>query len=231
MIFARNWGTEGFCSNKNHVLDVGALRVLLPRVGASAPKATLLEFASTYRQSPLPAISYSPRYGTVVTFSLPSGESSPLQELVLSLDWGDTTPTVAGASVPSAAGVASSAPDRLEAERYLEHASTDQSKGRTLALQNSISQRAATQPSNSTRGGLPLSVPVSTVQSFDALPPPSPLAQSEARIKPSAIQQSKERGDAAALAALCAKYNNALPDREASVSASACSDAKKVLAK
>ncbi|HEV3057759.1 MAG TPA: hypothetical protein VGY48_05900 [Vicinamibacterales bacterium] len=231
MIFARNWGTEGFCSNKNHVLDVGALRVMIPRIGAAAPKATILEFASTYRQAPVPTIEYHASYGVVVTFLLPPGKTSPLQELVLSLDWGEQSPAIAGTpgSSPSQPPKANAQP--ADADLYLKRAATDLDKGPRIELQNSVSVTAATHRSNELRTGFPQQVPVTTVTSFAPIPPPFAITSNQPRIDLGAINQSKTRGDAAALAALCERYKDVLPDRDLSASAAVCNDARKTLAK
>jgi len=94
-IIARNWGTEGFCSSKNHFLDApnNVLRVRLPAPSTMPPTATPLEFAASAPGTPQPVVEFLAGTGTIVTIALPPPDAAGIVEFVVALDW-----TAAGAA-------------------------------------------------------------------------------------------------------------------------------------
>jgi hypothetical protein len=78
--FARNWGNEGFCSHRNHILDATTLAVRLPW----RPGATRVEvlnqpgdglILANVPDVPEPRVTWKAQEGVVVEFSLPRASS------------------------------------------------------------------------------------------------------------------------------------------------------------
>ena len=106
-IFARNWGTEGFCASRLHYLDLPgrALRLSLPGPAPAGAQrlasVTFLEYATLYpEETPDPVVEWDAAGGqAVLAFSLPEPDAHPLSELVVRLTWepaGEIAPGVAG---------------------------------------------------------------------------------------------------------------------------------------
>jgi hypothetical protein len=94
-IFARNWGTEGFCASRLHYLELPdhALRLSLPGPGPAGQQrltsAKFVEYATSYpAETPTPLIESDSVDGSaVLTVPLPSPDAHPLSELVVNLVW------------------------------------------------------------------------------------------------------------------------------------------------
>ena len=94
-VFARNWGTEGFCAHRLHYLDLPgrALRLSLPGPGApgahTLKSATFAQYATTYPdETPAPLVESNEADGSaVLTVVLPSPDAHPLSEILVTLAW------------------------------------------------------------------------------------------------------------------------------------------------
>jgi len=94
VMFVRNWGNEGFCSQDDHQMNFsdGKITMMLPRISKGTATVTSNEFAVTDGSGiAFPAIEQVTGEGTKVTFTLPPPEKHALAELELHLKWqGDT---------------------------------------------------------------------------------------------------------------------------------------------
>ena len=96
VMFVRNWGNEGFCSQYDHQMHFtdNKITMMLPRIskGTASVDVQQTEFAVTDGSGvPFPSIEHVTEEGTKITFTLPPPEKHALAELVLHLKWqGDT---------------------------------------------------------------------------------------------------------------------------------------------
>ena len=96
VMFVRNWGNEGFCSQYDHQIHFNGdkITLMLPRAtkGTVTVDAQKSEFAVTNGSGiAFPEIEQVAGEGTKVTFALPPPEKHALAELVLHLHWKDDT--------------------------------------------------------------------------------------------------------------------------------------------
>jgi hypothetical protein len=101
MIFARNWGNEGWCSHETHLANTTRLTILLPASLSGPPSLVSTEFASTSPQTPVPSVVFQPDRSIAVDFTLPSPQAAELVELVLHLKW-TGTPNAVRSQEPAA---------------------------------------------------------------------------------------------------------------------------------
>jgi hypothetical protein len=88
MLFARNWGGEGSCSENIHVLPApGQLHVLIPQRIATGFEVIESEFRATSQQIPDPVITFAPGEGALVTFGLSDPEEEGMIEGSLHVRW------------------------------------------------------------------------------------------------------------------------------------------------
>lgn len=226
VMFARNWGDEGFCSSANHQLLApdNMLRLMLPSRGAGPPRIVNAE--SEYARtdgSPLPHLDFESGAGVAVTFCLPEPASAAVSELVVVLDWSGSPPaTRAAPSAPPVVAsltrdeVAAALLERREGEGLLRQILGEARRappptpGREPAAATlmDLSARALTLPPTEAADARSL-----TIGTFDAQSRPCASARHARARGPDlpAVRESREREERAAVRRLCAAYGGRLP--------------------
>jgi hypothetical protein len=87
ILFARNWGNEGFCSRTTHLADTDHLTIALPGLSAGEPTITSVEVATANPNTEAPTVSVQNDHSVVVDFTLPAPSDAELVEFVMHLKW------------------------------------------------------------------------------------------------------------------------------------------------
>lgn len=87
ILFARNWGNEGFCSRMIHFADTTHLAMALPPLSAGEPTLVSTEWAASDANTPAPTLTLQNDRSIAVNFTLPAPADAGLVELVLHLKW------------------------------------------------------------------------------------------------------------------------------------------------
>jgi hypothetical protein len=209
-ILARNWGTEGFCSSKNHLLDGpnNQIRLRLPSTSTEMPTATADAFAASYPSTPQPTVEFLSGKGAIVTASLPPPDATGILEFVVTLNW--LSPRPPAAMRPAAA--TARAQVRKEAEARLT-APASRHAAQPRRVQSAV-QKAA-----------PLSTNAIVVQPFDprrtiATAPAPPVKAAKATAK------EKRTSDQDAVRRTCAANAGLFPGVPENTGRSICAKAK-----
>jgi hypothetical protein len=233
VLFARNWGTGGYCSRYRHLVNFpkNQLSILLVDDPGSSG-ATLIPgkskmFATPGSNIQFPVVSYWQGRGPVVTFTLPSPEENlAYAELEIHLRWNKLT---APACTPPPVGLikraAVAAPNGAEdAEEYLRQAKQQ------LGERNPAAMRSFSEMVVSKQTPALTLVPVLVPSEEEVLPNFAPLPES-ARSKAAApalpADKAKAEFDVKYMLGLCNGYQNKLPlYRGQDISAQVCDQKK-----
>lgn len=228
-IFGRNWGTEGFCSHMNHLLDTAQVSVALPGRGTVAPRvlADKTEFAASYPELTSPDVQFDPsKNNVVVTFTLPRPEASAVSELELHLDWAGASPQVVSPSSSPTAPEQEHVPDveeRMASWSPPGQRIQDPATKRDASSIHALAEQARASKRPNVVGVV--GTPTSAIAPYSRRAPRTFVVVT----RPSAgsfMVTDKESQERATLRALCAKYNGQLPDWSQAASANICTAVK-----
>ena len=221
-VIARNWGTEGFCSQENHVIDSphNNFRIRLPHPGADhPPQAVAEDFAANYDNIPQPHVDLQRNVGAIVTLALPPADSAGLVEFVVRLDWGESAPALrAQRRAPSAAVTK---PTQTGAEGILEQATRNATPAAARLNRAALQLESRPKPGGSKQ----LPVTAITVGTYD----PSnyiPDVTETARGLTKQVPAQKKVADQDLIRRICAANHGTLPKLSATDSAKVCTAAK-----
>jgi hypothetical protein len=229
-IFARNSGTEGYCSHKDHELSTSnnVVRVLLPKKSLTPPmvRSDRMQFASTYPNTPIPQIDFVANEGLVVSFALQSPDAAAISELVLEADWG----AVAGAQLPAVAATSPAAPT-LGPEAAGQAESAALPRGEQI-LGSSIRERyqlapPAVRAGNQRNAGIDMGQSTYLPRAFDPERPMSTAPLPPVHDSSRTVMNRKEADDRAAVEAACMRSHDALAGLDRARSTAVCRQARK----
>jgi hypothetical protein len=232
VLFARNWGTGGYCSRYRHLVDFpkNQLSILLVD-DAGSGGATLIPGTSKMFATPGSNISYTVSYwqgrGPVVTFTLPSPELGGYAELEIHLRWNKLTPP---ACTPPPVGLikraAVAAPNEAEgAEEYLRQAKQQAKEQNPIAMR-SFSEMVASKGKPG-QALVPLSAPLPEKEVLPSFAPLPESAKSKAATPTLTADKAKSAHDVSYILELCKADHDKLPlYRGQDISAQLCNQKK-----
>lgn len=215
MVFARNWGDQGFCSQYRHMVDFpdNKMSVLLLDDGNShgatlIPEKTKM-FASTGSGIPFPITSYWAGRGPVLTFSFPAPEKKrALVEMEVHYKWDKLAPPSCEAPTPKltprqSIRFSEARVQPEDAEDYVAQLQRNLRREKPAFHEEFLRAQ--------TKAAAPLMTEVATpsVRALSTFTPPSRVP----KIKPIQLPTdgNKRQRDAANIQMLCSYYSNHLP--------------------
>ncbi len=233
VLFVRNWGTGGYCSQYRHLVNFpnNQLSILLVDDPGSGG-ATLIPgmnkmFATPGSNIAFPTVSYWPGRGPVVTFTLPSPEQTlAYAELEIHLRWNNfPAPACTAPPVGLVKRAAVAAPNEAEsAEEYLRQAKQQLGEQNAAGIRAFSAAMAAKKKPAQALVQVPIAAEERVLPSFTPL---TASAKSKAAAPALTADKAKSEHDVNYILELCKAYQNKLPPyRGQDISAQLCDQRK-----
>lgn len=208
ILFARNWGNEGYCSRKIHFADTNHIAVTLPPRATGTPTLTSSEFAAASSSTPAPSVAIQTDRSIAVDFGLPQPAAAEFVELVLHFKW-EGAPAALQAAPPEKRAAFTRLERNRSSERDIEH-SVD------VPIAPAVGGSAV--PRNVLRG----SAGVLSLRRTLASPPPIARRPLTSSASLQALQARRDAADRRALQALCRASGGRIAGMSATDSARLC---------